>query len=115
MLQNYQSGAGVYYTSSTESEIRAEQAQVALQNLMKANERAVILALVRGVPMELSPQKKSLQPQLDDLVHEIKAYVSNTLTGYVSDAYEGKGAEAAKDYLNSTLKKPTLENPMRNC
>ncbi|AYG00333.1 hypothetical protein [Lactococcus allomyrinae] len=79
---------------------------------MKEQERTAILAILSAKKAEISNENIELSQKLTQQSSEMKDFTSNRLVSHLKSGLEGKGADAANEYLSHTLKKPKLKSPI---
>ncbi|AHY16529.1 hypothetical protein [Streptococcus iniae] len=81
-----------------------------LIEMLKAQERAAIKAIVTTALTNINNKGDSLRGTLEADEQDLKSYTS-TYNKNITDGLEGQTAQAASDFL-SQLPKPELENPV---
>lgn len=95
---------------SDEKEKKALQEK--FENEQKAREREAINALITAKKGRISTTKQTSTSTLEELAEAMYQQTNSRLPNALKGALEGKGAEAAENYLKQ-LSKPTLKTPVK--
>jgi hypothetical protein len=94
------------------AEREAREAERAALELQKANERAAVMAALRGMPYEIQPIGDSLEASLNNLETQMKIFTQSTLSTGLVGGLEGKTANAARSKIEGTTI-PDFPNPVK--
>lgn len=81
---------------------------------MKNQERQAIRSILAAKKQSNQKIGTGLKKTLDDEEDKMKNFASKDLTSDMQDGLEGQAANAASDYLKTTLQKPNLQSPVQN-
>lgn len=99
--------------ASFRDELSSVELEAQHRELMKANERKAIIAILDDEKEKLLERSEGLKTWLEEQMTEMSTFVKNSLVSDLAEGFEGSAADSAKSFLTN-LPQPTLETPYKS-
>jgi hypothetical protein len=80
--------------------------------MAQAQERIAINSMLHAQHMRISGKHDTFTTRLREQADRMKAYASRKTTSGLKEGLEGKAADSADQYLQTTVKQPPFHNPI---